>query len=64
MTKVLLSSHNKTCQAHAIICAVENMRDAEDYTAADLTAAISDGTIAEWAESYFDGLLECQCGSD
>lgn len=58
-----LTHHTKQCATVAVMCAIENMRDMESSSTVDIVAALQDGTFADWALSYYDGLLDCRCGA-
>lgn len=52
---MLWSEHTKTCQAEAIICAVENVRDQPG-------ARMEGRDYAEMAAGYLaDGTKTCEC---
>ena len=59
--------HSSRCLAHALICAVENLRDSHSATAAGALAfrlALQDGTPLAWADEYLaSGTADCLCHS-
>lgn len=62
MTRTPEQGHTKKCAAHALINAVENVRDLEYMTDADFRLAMRDGTFAEWADEYLaSGTVTCLC---
>jgi len=53
--------HTKSCLASAIICAVENARDAADSDF-DFRILMQEGAALSWADGYLsDGTATCSC---
>jgi hypothetical protein len=53
-----LSRHSKACQTHALVCAIENMRDATTLGMVSLASAVAAGVPVLWASTYYrDGNL-------
>lgn len=53
--------HDKRCLAHAVICAVENLRDAEDDLG--FRVGMQDNLPLTWADEYLAaGTVSCLCG--
>lgn len=53
--------HTKKCLAHAVICAVENLRDTNG-TDLEFRVHLQDNLPLEWADSYLsDGTVTCLC---
>ena len=56
--------HTKKCLAHAIICAVENLRDASGMTDLDFRLYMQDGEALGQADMYLEtGTTTCICNS-
>ena len=58
--------HTTKCQAAALICAVENMRDwvlsEPGLNAADFAEMTTGTLLKEWADGYLaDGTMTCTC---
>lgn len=54
MMKFAPADHSVACQAHAIICAVENLRDSDDMTSFDFKIAMQDNKVHDEGYSYID----------
>lgn len=55
--------HSSACLAHAMICAVENMRDSADG-ALTFRLMLQENTALAWADEYLtSGTLDCICHS-
>lgn len=56
--------HSQRCLAHALICAVENIRDERGQSAHDFRLRMQDGEALTQADDYLaTGLVDCQCHS-
>lgn len=58
--------HDKSCYAEAVISAVQNLRDCEDFSRHDFALAVQGGgyefDISRVAHGYLnDGLQDCRC---
>lgn len=63
-----LTGHSKACLAHAVQCALENLRDLDTTTSASLIDHLASDTLVMWAATYLDPSAVgdedniCQCG--
>lgn len=48
------ADHSVACQSHALICAVENLRDIDGQTSFDFRVAVQDNQLKLMADSYLD----------
>ena len=56
--------HSSRCLAHALICAVENLRDSQGASAHDFRMSVQDNLPLAWADEYLaDGTADCLCHS-
>lgn len=59
------TTHTARCLAHALICAVENLRDMEDQTGYGFRLAVQENTPLQWADDYLiSGTATCLCPSE
>lgn len=57
-------SHDKRCLAHALICAIENLRDS-NLLAIEFAMRVAEGTPSRMAEDYLDsGTVTCRCNGE
>jgi hypothetical protein len=54
--------HSKRCASAALIAAIENLRDLENFSDLEFRLAIQANDPKEMADGYLaDGLISCQC---